>query len=159
MAREGDLLRVAAKLQEAALGSEAWPEALSSFSTLFGSAWTVVGAFARDPSPRYAWVTQDADGAPDHLVVFRDRYNTPDSNPAIKALVTAPPGSIVAREHTFSDRQWSSEPLYREIYRPRGLYHGLGMCVLNNDSHLALIGINRPRAAGRFSEREIEKLR
>jgi DNA-binding CsgD family transcriptional regulator len=33
------------------------------------------------------------------------------------------------------------------------------MCVLNNDSHLALVGINRPRAAGRFSEREIKALR
>jgi DNA-binding CsgD family transcriptional regulator len=159
MTSEGALLRVAGKLQEAALHSEAWPEALSSFGALFASTWTVVGAFERDPRAKYSLLTQDAAGDPEHLVFFRDHYNTPDTNPALERLAAASPGAVNPREQTFSDREWRMSPFYKEIYQPRGLFHGLGMCVINDESFSAIVGVNRARAAGRFSEREIEALR
>lgn len=159
MATEGDVLRVAAKLQEAALCSQAWPEALSSFGALFGSTWTVLGAFDRDPGAGFSLVTQDAAGDSDHLALFRNHYNTPDTNPALKRLAVARPGTVLRREQTFSNRAWTHEPFYRDIYRPRGLYHGIGLSVVNNESQLAIIGLNRPRPAGSFSEREINAMR
>lgn len=159
MAREGSLLRVAAQLQSAALYPDIWPDALSSFGALFDSTWTLVGAFDRDPSQGYSLLAQDAAGDPDHLAFFRDHYNTPDTNPAVKRLAAAPLGTMTPREETFSDREWVRAPFYREIYRPRGLYHGLGMCVINDDAQLAILGLNRPRAAGVFTKREKNALR
>jgi DNA-binding CsgD family transcriptional regulator/PAS domain-containing protein len=159
MTTEADLLRVAAELQEVALQPEGWPEALSSFGALFGSKWTLIGAFDRDPHAGYAFLTQDSAGESDHLAFFRDHYNQPETNPAVKFLVTSRPGTVVLREQTFTDTEWVREKFYREIYRPRGLYHGLGVCVTNNSSHIALLGLNRPEAAGRFSDRELDGLR
>jgi DNA-binding CsgD family transcriptional regulator len=159
VARIGDFHRVAAALQEAALDAEAWPTALSAFGERLGSKWTVVGAFDRDPRSGYALLRQDLAGERDHLAFFREHYNTPDTNPAVRDLATQRPGCLVPREHAFSDRVWCREPFYREIYRPRGLFHGLGMCVVNDAKQLAIIGVNRPRRAGVFDGRELEELR
>jgi DNA-binding CsgD family transcriptional regulator len=159
MARIGDLQRVAAELQQAALDSEVWPAALSTFNELFDATWTLLGGFDRDPKSGYSLLLQDVTGERDHLAFFRDHYNTPDTNPAVRRLAVERPGFINLREDTFSDREWNRAPFYREIYRPRGLYHGLGMCVINDQTHLAIIGINRPRVRGEFTHQELAELR
>jgi DNA-binding CsgD family transcriptional regulator len=41
------------------------------------------------------------------------------------------------------------------MYRPRGLYHGLGACALNNESHVALLGLNRAAYRAPFHPTEL----
>jgi DNA-binding NarL/FixJ family response regulator len=157
MAEEAELRNVAAALYEAALQPEGWPSALSRFGDLIDGTWSVLGAFRRDGQAEF--VIQDAAGDPAHFALFRDHYNQPQTNAAVPALLAADPGAILLREWAISDAEWVCSDLYREIYRPAGVYHGLGALVLGSATHLAIVGINRPGPHHPYTDRDLDLLR
>lgn len=154
---EAEKRDVTAALYEAALQPEAWPSALTQLGDMIGGTWSVLAAFGRDlPVP---FVTQDAAGDATHLAFFTSHYNDPATNPAIPRLMAAAPGTIILREETMSDAEWARIGLYREVYRPIGVHHSLGACILNDESHVVVLGISRPARCGRYTNRELAVLR
>jgi DNA-binding CsgD family transcriptional regulator len=152
MAKDQFLDAVAA-IQDAALQPEAWPVALSRVGKLIGCRWLVMAALPLKTES--GLVVQDQDGDAEHLTLFQQKYNTPESNPAIPSLMAAGHGSIVLREQDMTDEEWHRCGLYREIYKPVGAYHGLGAFILKTGSHVGLLGCNRVKARGRFTRSDI----
>lgn len=157
MVGEDELPNVAAALNEAALQPEGWPTALSQIGGLVGSTWSLLGVLGRDGQEPF--VAQDPAGDTDHLTLFTNRYNRAETNASIPAMLAAGPGAIIVREQIMTDAAWLRCDLYRDVYRPKGLYHGLGAFVLNSRSHVSLLGLNRPRPRGPFTERDLDLLR
>jgi DNA-binding CsgD family transcriptional regulator len=152
MAKDQFLDAVAA-IQDATLQPEAWPVALSRVGKLIGCKWLVMAALPLKTESGF--VVQDQDGNAEHLALFRQKYNTPESNPAIPSLMASGHGSIVLREQDMTDEEWHRCGLYREIYKPVGAYHGLGAFVLKTGTHVGFLGCNRVKARGRFTNSDI----
>ena len=157
MAKKAELLDVASALYEAALEPEAWPTALSRLGGLMNAHWSLLGVYRRDGCPEFT--VQDAAGDAEHFALFNDRYAQPESNPSLPLLLAADPGAIVIREEVHTDDAWRCTPLYRDIYRPRDLYHGLGAAVLDSAPHVAFLGVNRIKRASPYSESDLDLLR
>lgn len=151
-----DLAALIGSIDEAALQVDAWPHVLSEICALVGGAWSLLGLLRIAGGAEFS--LQDAAGEPDHLALFHEKFTTPETNPSVRRLPFVSPGTIILREEEMDDDAWSRHPLYREIYRPMGLYHGLALLVLRTDRHLAALGINRPRRAGPFTQREFRLL-
>jgi DNA-binding CsgD family transcriptional regulator len=145
-----------AAIYDAALQPEAWPTALSRVRDLLGGNWPVMAAIRRTGETDF--MEQDAEGSNDHLDFFRQKYNSPDTNPAIPTLMASREGTIILREQDMNDTEWHRCGLYREIYRPAGLYHGLGALILKSDSHMVALGLNRRKKAGQFASRDVKLL-
>jgi DNA-binding CsgD family transcriptional regulator len=156
MAKDQFLGAVAA-IQDAALQPEGWPLALSRVGKLIGSGWLVMAALPLKTGS--GLVVQDQDGDAEHLALFRQKYNTPETNPAIPSLMASGHGTIVLREQDMTDEEWHRCGLYREIYKPVGAYHGLGAFVLKTGSHVGFLGCNRIKARGRFTSADIGSVR
>ncbi len=146
-------LGTVAAIYDAALQPEAWPAALSRIRDLLGGTWPVMAAIRRTGGTDF--IAQDQEGSNDHLEFFQQKYNTPDTNPAIPRLMASRQGAIILREQDMNDTDWQRCGLYREIYRPAGLYHGLGALILKSDSHMVALGLNRRKKAGQFASREV----
>ena len=104
------------------------------------------------------FLTQETKGDPDHLALFRQKYTHPQTNPSVPSLMASRPGGIVLREQDLTDEEWHRCPMYLEIFRPAGIYHGLGALVSRSDSRLVVLGVTRPKRAGQFSSRELKLL-
>ena len=63
------------------------------------------------------------------------------------------------REQDSTDEEWERSDFYKEMYRPAGMYHGLGAYVLKNESHMAFFGINRAKGRNRFTSADIDLIR
>jgi len=157
MASRDDFLRVIGMIYEATLQPDGWPAALSQAGKLLNSKWLVMAA-ARITG-EIDLVTQDQDGSQDHLDLFRRKYINPDTNPAVPVLLARRPGFVVLREENVSDADWHHCGLYQEIYRPVGIYHGLGAYVLKTDTHSILLGVNRAKRCGAFTQRDLVLVR
>jgi len=157
MAQRDAIVDVAASMYEAALQPECWPEALSRLGQFLGSTWIVLGA--RHFAGGQDLVTQDRGSDAGQLALFTQKYNVPETNPAIPFLVARGPGAIVLREQHISDSEWHRSGLYRDIYCPAGIYHGLGAFVLKTETHAMFLGVNRTKKQGTFGGRELGRLR
>jgi len=157
MAREAELLDMAAAFYEAALEPEAWADALSRVSGLMDADWSLLGVYRRDGCPEF--LVQDAAGDSEHFSLFNDHYAQPETNPSIPLLLAAEVGAIVVREQVHTDTAWQRTPLYRDIYRPRDLYHGLGAVALNSAPHVAFVGVNRVKGSSPYSDSDLDLLR
>ncbi|MGB6431170.1 MAG: helix-turn-helix transcriptional regulator [Candidatus Acidiferrales bacterium] len=156
MAKDVFLDTVAA-IYDAALQPEAWPVALSRVGDLIGGSWLLMAAIR--PTGVSDFIAQDQHGTAEHLALFQQKYNNPETNPAIPSLMSAGPGGIVFRERDMSDQEWLRSGLYREIYRPNGIYHGIGAFVLKTETHVAFLGANRPKSGGQFTSAAVGLLR
>jgi len=157
MAKEAELLDMAAALYEAALEPDAWADALAHVGGLMNADWSLLGVYRRDGCPEF--LAQDAAGDAEHFALFNDHYAQPETNPSIPLLLAADLGAIVIREQVHTDEAWRRTPLYRDIYRPRDLYHGLGAVVLDNAPHVAFLGVNRVKPSRPFSASDFDLLR
>jgi DNA-binding CsgD family transcriptional regulator len=157
VAKRDDLLDAVAAIYDAALQPEAWPAALSRIGDLLSSTWLLLSAIR--PTGERDLVVQDQDGDSGHLAFFNQKYNTPDTNPAIPLLMASRPGTIILREQSMKDAEWHSCGLYKNVYRPQGIYYGLGTLILKTGSHIVPMGVNRPKKYGSFARREIDLLR
>jgi DNA-binding CsgD family transcriptional regulator len=156
MAKDRFLDAVAA-IYDATLQPEAWPVALSGVGDLINGSWLLMAALS--PTGESDFVTQDRHGNAEHLALFRNKFNSPDTNPAIPSLLAKGPGGIVFREQDMTDEEWLRCGLYKEIYRPAGIYHGIGAFVMKTESHVAFLGANRRKALGQFTGADIGLLR
>ena len=80
-------LDTVAAVYDAALQPEAWPVALSRIRDLLGATWPVMAAIRRTGETDF--IEQDEAGSNDHLAFFRQKYNSPDTNPAIPRLIAS----------------------------------------------------------------------
>ena len=156
MAREAELLDMAAAFYEAALEPEAWADALSRVSGLMRADWSLLGVYRRDGCPEF--LVQDAAGDTEHFSLFNDHYAQPETNPSIPLLLAAHVGAIVVREQVHTDTAWQRTPLYRDIYRPRDLYHGLGAVALDSAAHVAFVVVNRIKRSSPYSASDLDLL-
>jgi DNA-binding CsgD family transcriptional regulator len=154
---KGLLIDTVAAIHDAALDPGAWPRALSRVGKLIDGSWLLMAAIRNTGESDL--IVQDEYGSDDHLNFFRDHYNSPETNPAIPSLLASGPGSLARRENDMSDDEWLRCGLYREVYQPHGIYHGLGAFVLKTETHVALLGANRPRSGGPFSTADLALLR
>jgi len=150
-------LDTVAAIYDAALEPEAWPVALSRVGKLIDGTWLLMAAMRLTGEADL--VTEDLSGSPDRLTLFRQEYNSPDTNPAIPSLMSKGHGSVVLREDDMPDEEWHRCGLYTEVYRPAGLYHGLGAFVLKTSTHVAFLGANRRKAGGVFTRSDVGLLR
>jgi DNA-binding CsgD family transcriptional regulator/PAS domain-containing protein len=157
VAKRDDLLNAVAAIYDAALQPEAWPAALSRVGGLVNSTWLVMSAIRLTGEPEL--IVQDENGDPNLLALFNHKYNTPETNPAIPLLMGSRPGTILLREEDMKDEDWHKCGLYKDIYRPSGVYYGLGALVLKTVAHIVPLGVNRPKKCGAFARREIDLLR
>jgi DNA-binding CsgD family transcriptional regulator len=157
MAKEAELLDMAAALYEAALEPDAWADALAHVGGLMNADWSLLGVYRRDGCPEF--LAQDAAGDAEHFALFNDHYAQPETNPSIPLLLAADLGAIVIREQVHTDEAWRRTPLYRDIYRPRDLYHGLGAVVLDEAPHVAFLGVNRVKRSSPFTAPDLDLLR
>ena len=146
-------LDTVAAIYDATLQPGAWPVALSRIRDLAGGTWPIMAAIRGTGETDF--IAQDAEGNNDHLTFFRENYNSPDTNPSIPSMIASTQGTIILREQYMSDTEWDRCGLYREVYRPADLYHGLGVLVLKSDAHIIVLGVNRPKAMGEFASREL----
>lgn len=156
MARPELLPDVLGAIYDAALQADAWPAALTALGLLLGGTWLKFSALRASGTVDLG--VQDSNGDPAHFALFQERYNQPDANPAIIPLQTSAPGTILLREQQIADDEWESSDLYREIFRPYGVYHALCTVVLKTATHIVPLGINRPKAAGRFTIADLDLL-
>jgi len=157
MAKEAELLDMAAALYEAALEPDAWADALAHVGGLMNADWSLLGVYRRDGCPEF--LAQDAAGDAEHFALFNDHYAQPETNPSIPLLLAADLGAIVIREQVHTDEAWRRTPLYRDIYRPRDLYHGLGAVVLDDAPHVAFLGVNRVKRSIPYTAPDLDLLR
>ena len=146
-----------AAIYDAALQPKAWTVALSRIGELIGGSWLLMSVLPLAGGADFS--VQDTCGDEGHLAYFRQHYNRPDTNPSIPSLLAAGPGGIVLREDDMSDEEWVRCGLYNDVYRPAGIYHGLGAFVLKTDTHMAFLGVNRRKAQGQFTSADIGLLR
>lgn len=156
MAKDKFLDAVAA-IQDAALQPDAWPVALSRVGKLISCNWLVMAALPLKTES--GLVVQDQNGDAEHLALFNQKYNTPETNPSIPSLMASGHGTVVLREQDMTDEEWHRCGLYREIYKPVGAYHGLGAFILKTGSHVGFLGANRVKARGRFTNADIGLVR
>ena len=156
VAKQLELPVLISSIYDAVLQSDAWPQVLTEIGALMGGAWVLLGLIRLNGKAEFN--LQDRAGDPDHLALFHARFTTPDINPSVRRLLCAPVGASILREQEMDDDAWKRHPLYREIYRPRGLYHGLGSLVLRTDTHIAMLGLNRTRKTGPFTRRDLSIL-
>jgi DNA-binding CsgD family transcriptional regulator len=154
---KGLLIDTVAAIHDAALDPGAWPDALSQVGRLVRGSWLLMALVRKTGETDFA--VQDRYGNADHLNFFREHYNKPETNPSIPSLRASGPGAVVLRENDMTDEEWVRCGLYRDVYRPAGIFHGLGAFVLNTDTHVAFLGANRPKSGGRFSAADIVLLR
>src|SRR6185437_10690729 len=157
MGRQSDINHAVAAIYDAALQPEIWPEVLSQIGKIVGSEWLVMGALRFNGQTDLT--VQDESQDDEVLTLFQKKYNSPATNPAIPLLLAKGPGSIVLREEEMSDEEWHRSGLYRDLYRPAGLYHGLGTFVLKTDSHVVFLGLNRRKKRGRFVTEDLDVIR
>jgi len=150
------LLDTVAAIYDAALQPEAWAPALSRVGELVRGTWTLMAAMRATGETEF--ISQDAKGDAGHMALFRDKFTQPDTNPSVPRLMSFQNGGMVLLEQDMSDDDWHRCALYREIYCPAGIYHGLGALVMKSDSHLIAMGVNRPKSFGRFSSRDLKLL-
>src|SRR5579859_795515 len=155
------LLDTVAAIYDASLEPHAWPAALTRIGGMLGGrlggTWTVLAAMR--PTGELEFLTQERSGNSEHLGLFREKYTHPDTNPSIPSLMRSPQGGIVLREQDLTDQEWHRNGMYREVFRPAGIYHGLGAVVSRSHSHMVVLGVTRPKRAGQFSRRELNVLR
>ena len=159
--RKDALLDTVAAIYDAALEPEGWSAALTRIGGLLagrsaGGTWSLLAAFRSTGEPEF--MKQDTAGQADHLAFFREKYARPETNPSIPSLMQSGQGGIVLREQDLTDEEWHCNGMYREVFRPAGVYHGLGALVSRSDSHMVVLGVTRPRRAGQFSRRELNVL-
>lgn len=150
------LAALISSVYDAGASLDAWPEALTQVGLYVGCESAVISLLKLDGGAVFNF--QDTRGEPESFALFSKKFTSPDTNPSVARLANAVPGEIVLREEELTDAQWHDAALYREVYRPAGLYHGLGAVVLRTDRHISLLGLQRPRKAGAFTPRELERL-
>lgn len=65
------------------------------------------------------------------------------------------PGSTIFRQSDLvSADRWEKSRVYRDIWKPQGLYYGLFISVVYRDQPSLLFGMLRSRKSGDFSERD-----
>ncbi|MGO8920712.1 MAG: helix-turn-helix transcriptional regulator [Stellaceae bacterium] len=156
MARRPELPDVVAALYGAPLCPEAWPAALTKLGDYVGGTRVVLTALRLAGGADLH--IEDSNSDPNRLALFNQRYTSPDSNPAIPALMGLAPGTIALREQRMSDAEWERCNLYNEIFRPRDLYHGLAAVIVRTGSHLVPVGVSRPKKSGPFAARDVAML-
>jgi len=155
------LLDAVAAIYDAALEPQAWPAALTRIGGLLrgrfsGGTWSLLAAFRATGEPEF--LAQEITGHADHLAFFREKYTRPETNPSIPSLMASPQGGIVLREQDLRDDEWHRCAMYREVFQPIGVYHGLGALVSRSNSHTVVLGVTRPKRAGQFSPCELNIL-
>jgi DNA-binding CsgD family transcriptional regulator/PAS domain-containing protein len=154
------LLDTVAAIYDSALEPQAWPAALARIGELLsarlGRTWTVLAAMR--PTGELEFLTQERSGNAEHMALFREKYTRPNTNPSIPSLIRSRQGGIVLREQDLTDEEWHRNGMYREVFRPAGIYHGLGAVVSRSESHMVVLGVTRPKRAGQFSACELNVL-
>ena len=156
MKRRPTLAALLGSIYDAGADLDAWPQALTQVGLYVGCESSVFSLLKVDGSA--VLNVQDVRGDAEAFALFIRKFTSPDTNPAVGRLATAVPDEIVLREQDLTDAQWHRAALYREVYRPAGLYHGLGAVVLKTRRHIGLLGLQRPRKAGAFTQRELARL-
>lgn len=69
--------------------------------------------------------------------------------------IEAPWSTVFRATDSREETEWQKSPLYRDIYKPQGLYYALQATFVRNDIKLGMVGLYRKKEEGDFTEKEI----
>ena len=84
-----------------------------------------------------------------------DRYASPATNPGLRFMLVAPPGTLGLRETIMNDRDMLRSDFYDEIIRPMGSWHVATGTAHRDSDYMVPFAIHRPSSAGNFTDAEL----
>ena len=93
--------------------------------------------------------TEQIDDRLDHNFFIDGAY------PHWDEFIMLPYSSVFRQTDIIPSNKWEKTRVYREVWQPKGVYWGLFLSLVHNDFPLAILGIQRERETGDFSERDI----
>ncbi len=75
--------------------------------------------------------------------------------PRWSQFVMSPTSTVFRQSDIVTQEKWERSHVYRDLWQPQDIYHGLFISVVHHDYPLVIMSFFRARAAGDFSERDI----
>ena len=155
--KEAKFLDLVGAIYDVALALNELPRLLSRVVDLVGALWSPMSIVSLKGGETLSF--HNAEGDPDHLTLFNSRYVTAEHNPATPLLLASRPGTIVQREHYFSDDDWQYREVYQAIYRPIDADASLGVVLHKTRDYFVPLGLMRPRSFGAYSAEDLDLLK
>ena len=70
-------------------------------------------------------------------------------------FVMLPYSSVFRQSDIIATEKWEKTRVYREVWKPRGMYWGLFISLVHKDVPLAVLGIQREKSQNDFSDRDV----
>ena len=155
MIDEPGFVELVMQMQEAALQPDLWPSVLARLGDLFDAASVDIGISSPFNGLEF-FASTTADPAWQRMM--RDRYSMPATNPGLKFMLFAPPGTIGLREDIVSDRDMLRSDFYNDVIRRIDSWHAATGTAHRDNDYMVPFAVHRRRSAGNFSDTELRFL-
>ncbi len=151
--KDREFLDLVGAIYDVALAPGDLPLLLSRLVRSVGALWSPMSIASLDGAGTFSF--HNAEGDPDHLLLFNSRYVTAERNPATPLLLASRPGTIIRRERYFTDGDWEHREVYQQIYRPIGCDASLGIVLCKSRHFFVPLGLMRPKSLGPYARDDI----
>jgi len=93
--------------------------------------------------------TENLDDRSSHNFFIKGKY------PHWDEFVMLPYSSVFRQSDIIPPGKWEKTRVYRDVWLPKGMFWGLFISLVHKDVPLAVIGIQREKDMGDFSERDV----
>jgi len=93
--------------------------------------------------------TEQIDDKSDHNFFIKGAY------PHWDEFVMLPYSSVFRQSDIITPGKWERTRVYRDVWHPKGVFWGLFISLVHKDVPLVVLGIQRERETGDFTERDI----
>lgn len=136
-------------IYDAALNPDHWEQCLKAFAPILGARSAEI-TFHDVSEPRLTFV-RSFQRERAYYDTYAERFIT--LNPYLEALAGYDE-ILYCSEDLVPESRLVRSRFYREWLEPQGLHHQLGVVLLRDGTRLAALDFERPKSAGRFSERD-----
>ncbi len=137
-------------IYDAALDAEQWRPFMRQLVEMFNAKSCMLRIQHITEQQVGGWISHNMD--PAFQALYREHFVTVDPIP--KILEQHPLGTVLQSDADFPDNYRAGE-FFNDYIKPQQMDFLAGSILTNNESHIALLGVQRPESIGRYSAREM----